>query len=106
MRAIHAALDIVAPANMITVKTNDDLYLSRETREMMKARDEAGRDKYKFLRNRATAMVRRNRLRSNMAKLAKAKGDSRTVWQIAKSATKIQKSLPLDSAGWPSPPPS
>jgi exonuclease III len=87
MRAIHAALDVVAPAKMITVKTNDDLYLSRETREMMKARDEAGRDKYKFLRNRATAMVRRDRLRSNMAKLAKAKGDSRTVWQIAKSAT-------------------
>jgi hypothetical protein len=87
MRAIHVALDVVAPAKMITVKTNDNLYLSRENWEMMKACNKAAWDKYKFLRNRARAMVRRDRLRSNMAKLAKAKGDSRTVWHIAKSAT-------------------
>jgi hypothetical protein len=43
-----AALEFIMRAINI-VKTNENLYLSRENREMMKARDEAGRDKYKFL---------------------------------------------------------
>jgi hypothetical protein len=65
----------------------------------MKARDAAARagdrNKHKYLRNKVTSRVRRDRLRTNMARLAKSKGDSRVVWQVANDAVgKNRPSLP------------
>jgi hypothetical protein len=99
MRGINVALDVVAPLKQMTVKKDDDLYLSAGTLTLMKTRDAASRsgdkDKYKHLRNRTTARVRRERQQSNSARLAKAKGDPRTLWQIANAAVgKNGQSLP------------
>jgi hypothetical protein len=106
MRGINAALDVVAPVKEMTVKKGDDLYLTAKTIAVMKERDAAKRSrnkqKYKFLRNKATSGVRRDRLTSNMTRLAKAKGDSRVLWQIASSAVgKNRPTLPasLDDVG-------
>jgi hypothetical protein len=88
MRGIDVALDVVAPAKTISVKVGDPLYLAADTRAAMRSRDAAARGglKYKRLRNEANRMVRRDRVRSNVARLAKSRGDPRTVWQIASAA--------------------
>jgi hypothetical protein len=39
--SIHSALDVVAPVKEITLKTGSNLYLTRETLEMMERRDSA-----------------------------------------------------------------
>jgi exonuclease III len=88
MTGVGAALDVVAPVKSITVKEGDQLYLAADTRALMKLRDAAARGgrKHKKLRNDVTRLVRRDRVRSNVAKLAKSRGDPRTIWQIASSA--------------------
>jgi hypothetical protein len=88
MAAVNVALDVVAPAKNITVKEGDPLYLAADTRAKMRERDAtAGRGvKHRRLRNEVTRMVRRDRVRSNVDKLAKSRGDPRAVWQIASSA--------------------
>jgi hypothetical protein len=99
MHAINTALDVVAPMKNMTVKKDDDLYLSASTITLMETRNAAARsgdkDRYKHLRNRVTSRVRRERQKSNIARLDKAKGDPRTLWQIANAAVgKNTQSLP------------
>jgi hypothetical protein len=88
MAGIDVALDVVAPVNAITVKEGDPLYLAADTKAMMRLRDAtAGRGvKHKRLRNNVTRMVRRDRVRSNVDKLAKSQGNPRMIWQIASNA--------------------
>jgi hypothetical protein len=64
------------------------LYLAADTKAMMRLRDAtAGRGvKHKRLRNNVTRMVRRDRVRYNVDKLAKCRGDPRMIWQIASNA--------------------
>jgi hypothetical protein len=63
----------------------------------MRLRDNANGSTYQQLRNRAAVLVRRDKQRSNMTvlKKAKAKGDSCTLWPLANSAIgKPQPTLP------------
>jgi hypothetical protein len=90
MQGIEAALDDVAPVKAMTVKAGRPLYLSEDTRTFMKLRDAAAKsgdkDRFKHLRNRTTSKVKRDHVRTNVAKLAKARGDPRAIWQIANGA--------------------
>ena len=92
---IVTALDIVAPLKAIRVKRGDDLYLSSETLALMTVRDQASGRQYRSLRNRVSSLVRRDRLRSNLAKLSKANGDPKILWRLANEAMgKVKSSLP------------
>jgi hypothetical protein len=94
---IHAALDVVAPVKEITVKTGSNLYLTRETLEMMKRRDlaRAGTPRFRALRNAANRLVKRDKLASNAKTLSKASSDPRVLWQLANDALgKAPASLP------------
>jgi hypothetical protein len=94
---LRAALDIVAPLRAIRVRKGNNVYLAPDTIEVMRLRDNANGSTYRQLRNRASVLVRRDKQRSNMTVLkeAKAKGDSRTLWQLANSAIgKPQPTLP------------
>jgi hypothetical protein len=64
---IIAALDVVAPVKEIVVKTGSNLYLKRETLEIMKRRDSAraGTPRFCALRNTANRLVKRDKLASN-----------------------------------------
>jgi hypothetical protein len=83
---IHSALDAVAPMKEITVKTGSNLYLTRETLEMMERRDSAraGTPRYRALRNAANRLVKRDKLASNAETLAKSSSDPRVLWQLAR----------------------
>ena len=85
---IAAALDVVAPLRAVRIKPGAPLYLSRETKLAMAARDAAARgtDSYKRLRNRATALTRRDRLLSNLERLSAANYDCKTLWALANEA--------------------
>jgi hypothetical protein len=96
VRGITAALDLIAPAKAIKVRKGADLYLSRETLDMMEARDHAppGKD-YRRLRNVVSSMVKRDRMRTNLEKLRKTNNDPKVLWGLANSALgKPQSSLP------------
>jgi hypothetical protein len=81
-----AALNIVAPLRSITVRRGKNLYLAADTLAVMKMRDKASGADYRLLRNRASVLVRRDKRRSNMALLEKAKGNSRALWELANDA--------------------
>jgi hypothetical protein len=83
---IIAALDAVAPVKEIVVKTGSNLYLTRETLEMMKRRDSAraGTPRYRALRNAANRLVKRDKVASNM-------GDSLQGQQQSKGAVATGK---------------
>jgi hypothetical protein len=81
----------------IVVKTGSNLYLTRETLEMMKRRDyaRAGTLRFKALRNAANRLVKRDKLASNTETLSKASSDPRVLWQLANDALgKALASLP------------
>jgi hypothetical protein len=97
VEGIHTDLDVVAPVKEITVKTGSNLYLTRETLEMMKQRDSAraGTPKFLALRNAANSLVKRDKLASNTETLTKASSDPRVLWQLANDAlSKAPDSLP------------
>jgi hypothetical protein len=94
---IIAALDAVAPVKEIVVKTGSDLYLKRETLEMMKRRvsARAGTPRFRALRNAANRLVKHDKLASNTETLSKASSDPRVLWQLANNALgKAPASLP------------
>jgi hypothetical protein len=94
---INAALDVVAPVKEITVKAGSNLYLTRETLEMMKRRDSAraGTQRFRVLRNATNRLVKRDKLTSNSETLAKSSSDPRVLWQLANDALgKAPASLP------------
>ena len=84
---ITTALDEIAPEKSFKVRTDTHLYLSEETRTAMAARDAArATNQYRALRNKASSLVRRDKLRSNLQQLQKAKGDPKKVWNLANQA--------------------
>jgi hypothetical protein len=94
---MNAALDVVAPLKEITVKAGSNLYLSRETLEMMKGRDSAraGTQRFCVLRNATNRLVKRDKLTSNSETLAKSSSNPRVLWQLANNALgKAPTSLP------------
>jgi hypothetical protein len=90
VNGIKAALDLVAPLKVIKVKKGADLYLCAETLGVIRERDEArtgtDKDRYRHLRNLATRLVRRDKLRGNINTLGKAAGDPRVLWNLANAA--------------------
>jgi hypothetical protein len=94
---IIAALDAVAPVKEIVVKTGSDLYLTKETLEMMKRRDSAraGTPRFRALRNAANRLIKHDKLASNTETLSKASSDPRVLWPLANDALgKAPASLP------------
>jgi hypothetical protein len=94
---IIAALNAVAPVKEIVVKTGSNLYLTRETLEMMRRRDAArgGMPRYRALRNAANRLVKCDKLASNRETLSKASSDPRVLWQLANDMLgKAPASLP------------
>jgi len=65
---------------------------------MMERRDNAKPGTYRQLRNRVSALVRRDRLRTNLAKLDKAKGDPKALWRLANEALGKPASASLPSS--------
>jgi hypothetical protein len=63
----------------------------------MRDRDRASASgrRYKHLRNRVVAMVKRDRLRTNLARLRKANGESRVLWSLAGEAMGKPSNAPL-----------
>jgi hypothetical protein len=91
---ITAALDVVAPLKEIRVKPGGNLYLTRETLAAMKKRDDArglSNSNYKFLRNRATRLVRHDKMTSNLSMLAESNNSSKVLWKLANSALGKQR---------------
>jgi hypothetical protein len=98
VNGIIAALDLVAPVKEIVVKTGSNLYLTRETLEMMKRRDSAraGTPRFRALRNAANCLVKRDKLASNAKTRAKASRDPKLLWQLANDLHgKAPPSIPL-----------
>jgi hypothetical protein len=82
------------------VKKGPNLYLTRETLEMMKKRDTDTGKRYRNLRNEVTQLVRRDKQDSNLLSLNKAKNDPKVLWGLADQALgKDHPSLPASVTG-------
>ncbi len=91
-RELRAALDLVAPLRQVQIKDRmAPLFLSRETRRTMAARDAAAGRRdwplYRSLRNLASRQVRKDRLATNAGVLLTCSHDPRRLWQLADSLT-------------------
>jgi hypothetical protein len=90
-------MDLAAPSKRITVKEGTlPLYLRPNTLALMAKRDSLGRGpRYKAVRNRVTALVRRDKEMSNLAKLSKSKNSPAVLWEIENAAVhKPREPLP------------
>jgi hypothetical protein len=87
-RGIVNGLDQAAPVKSITVKEGLlPLYLHPDTLALMAKRDSLGRGpRYRAARNRVTALVRRDKEASNLAKLAESRNSPAVLWEIANAA--------------------
>jgi len=84
IKGITAALDMVAPFRSFKACPRTNLYLSHKTKAMMRARVSAtSSTQYRFLRNKVTSLLRRDKLRSNLDKLKAANGNPKTLWELA-----------------------
>ncbi len=89
---ITAALDLVAPLQQVMVKDRQlPLYLSSEALMAISERDRAAtmgnHSVYRKFRNRASRLVRRDKLASNLKHLQKEDFNSKAVWQLANGAS-------------------
>jgi hypothetical protein len=97
---IVSALNIVAPKKEIVGKKGPNLYLTRETLEMIKRRDTATGKRYRNLRNEVTRVISRDKQDSNLLSLKKAKNDPKVLWGLADQALgKDPPSLPASVTG-------
>jgi hypothetical protein len=90
-------MDLVALVKRITVKDGAlPLYLRPNTLALMTLRDLLGcGPKYRSVRNRVSALVRRNKELSNLAKLAESNNSPTVLWEIANTAVgKPRQPLP------------
>jgi hypothetical protein len=87
-KGIVHGMDQAAPLKRIRVKEGTlPLYLRPDTLALMAQRDSLGRGlKYKAVRNRVTALVRRDKELSNLAKLAESKNSPTVLWDIVNAA--------------------
>ena len=87
LKGITMALDKVAPIKAFKARQGSQVYLTTETRAAIAARDAAkSSPQYRALRNKASSLVRRDKLKTNLRRLKEAKGNPETVWQLANSA--------------------
>ncbi len=100
---ITAALDIVAPVELIQVKEGrTPIYLSMEARLAINERDRAAacgsHDDYRKLRNHAARLVRRDKLSSNFQLLQKEDFSSKAIWQMVNTVwgRSTRSSLPAE----------
>jgi hypothetical protein len=96
-RGIVNSLDQAAPLKSITVREGLlPIYLRPDTLALMAKRDSLGRSpRYKAVRNRVTAMVRRDKEASNLAKLMESGNSPAVLWEIANAAvSKPRQPLP------------
>jgi hypothetical protein len=92
---ITRALDAIAPMEAIWARPGGNIYLSAETLRLMEERDSARGISYRHLRNRVSSLVKRDKLRSNLAALRKTPQDSKVLWNLAAEALgKGRSSLP------------
>ncbi len=87
-----AALDLIAPIRHVIIRDRVvPLFLRKETRETMVARDDAacGKDWPLFLKlhNLAAHRVRRDRVATNLELFSRYKGDTNQIWKLANSLT-------------------
>jgi hypothetical protein len=84
-KGIVHGTDQAAPLKRIKVKKGTlPLYLNPDTLALMAQRDSLGGGlKYKAIRNKVIAMVRRDKELSNLAKLAESKNLPTVLWEIA-----------------------
>ena len=92
VREINDALDLIAPLQRVQVKEGrPPLYLSEDTRSLMRRRDRAAAagnfSEYRKLRNRTVRFIRRDRLASNVRLLQKHGFNPKSVWHLANSAS-------------------
>jgi hypothetical protein len=87
-RGIVNRLDQAAPVKSITIREGSlPIYLRPDTLALMAKRDSLGRGpRYKAVRNRVTAMVRRDKEVSNLAKLVESGNSPAVLWEIANAA--------------------
>jgi hypothetical protein len=83
---ITEVLDLLCPVGAIRVRKGKCLYLSKETRALMKDRDKASGDNYKVLRNLVCSLVKRDRIMSHLSKLWEHLEDQRLIWQLANNS--------------------
>jgi hypothetical protein len=96
-RGIVHGLDQAAPMKSITVKEGLlPLFLWPDTLALMAKRDSLGRGpRYKAVRNKVTALVRRDKEMSNLAKLSESGNSPTVLWEIANAAVgKLRQPLP------------
>jgi hypothetical protein len=87
-RGIVDGLDQATPVKSITVREGSlPVYLRPDTLALMAKRDSLGRSpRYRAARNRVTALVRRDKEASNLAKLAESGNSPAVLWEIANAA--------------------
>ena len=96
LQGITASLDKIAPCKAMKVQQDSCIYLTKETRRAMAARDAARNTRhYRTLRNRVTSLVRRDKIKSNLQLLKAAKGDPKKVWSLANKALGKAARAPL-----------
>ncbi len=92
VREITVALDLVAPLEQVQIKERKNpLYLSAETRSLIRERDRAAagsnHNEYRRLRNKVARLVRRDKLASNAKHLQEQGFNPKSVWSLANSAS-------------------
>jgi hypothetical protein len=96
-RGIVNGLDQAVPMKSITVREGSlPIYLCPDTLALMAERDSLGcSPQYKAVRNRVTAMVRRDKEASNLFKLLESGNFPAVLWEIANAAVgKPRQPLP------------
>jgi hypothetical protein len=86
-RGIVNVLEQASPVKSITVKEGSlslPLYLRPDNISLMAKRDSLGRGpRYRAARNRVTALVKRDKEASNLAKLTESGNSTVVLWEIA-----------------------
>jgi hypothetical protein len=92
---ITRALDAIPPMEAIRAGPGSNIYLSAETLRLMVERDSVRGISYKHLQNRVSSLVKRDKLRCNLATLGRTPQDSKVLWNLAAEALgKGRPSLP------------
>ena len=83
-RIINDALDMVIPSRVVTLH-HPTLRLSKQTREVMRLRDQArknGDPLFRQLRNKASSMVKGDRIQGNLQRIRQ--GGTKAAWSVVK----------------------
>ncbi len=100
--SINEALDHLAPLRPVPVRrSNNPLYLASDTLAAMKERDRAAMhapSKYRALRNKASRLVRRDKLVSSLKTIGKSRNNQRKLWSHARSILESGDTVAMGSS--------